>query len=79
MKHLALAAILALLALPAQAGSCPVDMAAIDDALAAGPDLSEEDLAKVKTLRAEGEELHNSGDHAASVETLGEAKKLLGI
>lgn len=64
---------------PAFAFHCPVDMGKIDEAVAAGTSLSDEDLAKVAELRAEGETLHNAGDHAKAVEVLGEAMKLLGI
>jgi hypothetical protein len=56
---------------------CPADMKKIDDALAAGPALSAEQLAEVKQLRAEGETLHNSGKHQASVDTLAKALALL--
>ncbi|UWQ42496.1 hypothetical protein PNH50_05205 [Leisingera aquaemixtae] len=79
MKHLTLAAAIALLASPVLAGQCPADIAAIDAALAAGTELSEADLATVQELRDEGQALHDSGDHDASVETLAEAKTLLGI
>jgi hypothetical protein len=58
---------------------CPLDMKKIDAALAQGPDLSAEQLAQVKNLRAEGEALHNSGKHQQSVDTLGEAMRILGI
>ncbi len=79
-KRLIGAAVLAiLLNTPVMAGQCPVDMGKIDEALAAGPQLSDEDLAMVKELRAQGEEQHNNGQHAESVETLGKAKELLGI
>ena len=54
-------------------------MSAIDEALAKNPQLSEADLAEVKRLRAEGEELHNAGKHAESEEALHEAAELLGI
>jgi hypothetical protein len=40
---------------------CPLDMKKIDAALAKDPDLSAEQLAQVKNLRAEGESLHKSG------------------
>jgi len=36
-------------------------------------------MEKVKTLRAEGEQLHKSGDHSGSVAALDEAKDILGI
>ncbi|KIC15079.1 MULTISPECIES: hypothetical protein [unclassified Leisingera] len=79
MKHLTLAAAITLLASPLLAGQCPADIAAIDAALAAGTELSEEDLATVQELRDEGQALHDSGDHANSVATLAEAKAMLGI
>jgi hypothetical protein len=62
----------------ALANSCPMQMAAIDAALATAK-LSEADLTKVKELRKQGEDLHAAGDHAGSEAALGEAKKLLGI
>ncbi|WP_101067648.1 hypothetical protein [Roseovarius salinarum] len=78
MKHLALTAALALLAAPAMAGQCPMDMAKIDAAMETA-ELSEARMAEVKALRAEGEALHEAGDHAASVETLAKAKEMLGV
>lgn len=63
----------------ALAASCPMQMKAIDDKLAAKPALSAADTAKVKKLRADGESLHKAGKHADSEKALGEAKKLLGI
>lgn len=78
MKHILVAAALSLTALPALAGQCPADMSKIDAALASAS-LSDADMAEVKALRAEGEALHGSGDHAASVETLAKAKAILGI
>jgi hypothetical protein len=54
-------------------------MAAIDEALAKSPQLSEADMAEVKRLRAEGEELHAAGKHEESEEALAQAQKLLGI
>ena len=53
-------------------------MAAIDAALP-NASLSDADMAKVKELRAKGEQLHQAGDHAGSEAALGEAKKMLGI
>ncbi|WP_264210389.1 hypothetical protein [Leisingera thetidis] len=79
VKFTTLAAALCLLAAPAFAGQCPSDIAAIDAAVEAGTSLSEEDLATVQELRDEGQALHDSGDHDASVETLAEAKAMLGI
>lgn len=58
---------------------CPMDMKKIDDALAADPVLSAEQLAEVKQLRAEGEALHKAGKHQESVDTLAKAMALLGL
>ncbi len=58
---------------------CPADMKKIDDALAQNPELTSEQLAEVRTLRAEGETLHNAGRHQESVDTLAKAMKILGI
>lgn len=77
-KIVSAAALVFVLTSPAGAFHCPKDMAAIDAALPSAS-LSEADMAKVKELRAKGEELHNAGKHKESVEVLGEAKKLLGI
>jgi hypothetical protein len=63
----------------ANAMHCPKDMKAIDDALAKHPQISAEQMAEVKKLRAEGEALHKAGKHQESVETLGKAMKILGI
>lgn len=77
-KALLIAAAGVFLAGPAVASQCPKDMAAIDAALPTAQ-LSEADKAKVTELRAQGEEQHKASDHAASVKTLAEAKKILGI
>lgn len=80
MLRLLLAALFAIgLVTPALAFQCPTDMAAIDAALAENPDLSEEEMAQVEELRAKGEELHNAGNHEESIETLAQAKEILGI
>ncbi len=60
------------------AGSCPLDMRQIDAAMKAST-LSAQDMARVEALREKGERLHRSGDHAASVVALSQAKELLGI
>jgi len=78
MKHLPLILLLGV-SLPAFAASCPKDMKAIDAALAAGTSLSASDMDRVKELRAEGEKLHKSGQHADSVTALHEALKMLGM
>ena len=58
---------------------CPAEMKKIDAALAANPKLSDAQLAEVKKLRADGEELHKAGKHQESLDTLAKAEKLLGI
>jgi hypothetical protein len=73
------AAALALIATPALAFHCPVDMQKIDATLAANPQLSEADMTEVKKLRAEGEDLHNAGKHQEAVDTLAKAMQMLGI
>jgi hypothetical protein len=72
-------AALLLLSAPAFAMHCPLDMAAIDAALAKNPSLTAEQMAEVKKLRAEGEALHKSGKHQDSVDTLAKAKKILSL
>jgi len=73
------AAAMALAAGAALAHNCPNEMKAIDAKLATSPKLSDAELAKVKTLRSQGETAHKAGDHDASMKALVEAKKLLGI
>lgn len=77
-KSMIAAAALAFLSAPAFAFHCPQDMAKIDEALKTAQ-LSEADMSRVRELRATGEEQHKAGDHAASVNTLGEAMGILGI
>lgn len=79
LRKILAAAALTLAAGAANAFHCPLDMKAIDEALAKKPNLSAQQLAEVKKLRAEGEALHNAGKHKESVETLGKAKSILGI
>ena len=81
MKKIALSALAltaTLAASSAFAGSCPMDIKQIDAAMATST-LSMADMDKVKALRAEGEKLHKSGNHAESVAVLGQAKGILGI
>jgi len=56
-----------------------MDMAKIDEQLKTNPPSDPAILTRVKELRAEGEELHNAGDHEQSLEVLGEAQELLGM
>ena len=78
MTHI-IAALALTFSIGAFAAQCPLDMRKIDAALAEHPSLSASDMARVKQLRAEGEAQHNSGKHGESVQTLGEAKQILGI
>lgn len=79
MKALFPAALLSLvLAGPAFAFQCPTDIAAIDAALQTA-ELSDEEKARVMELRDEGERLHQNGEHQESVDTLAQAKEILGI
>jgi hypothetical protein len=71
--------VLALIAMPALAGHCPVDVKAIDAALAAGTDLDEAEVAEVMEQRNEGEQLHNDGKHGESLEVLHKAMDTLEL
>lgn len=73
------AAAFTLLAAPAFGYHCPADMAQIDEALAANPQITAEQLTEVQALRAEGETLHTAGDHDGSVAALAKAKAILGL
>jgi len=77
MKKL-LITVLALSATLAFAHNCPNEMKAIDAKMSTAK-LSETDMAKVKSLREEGEKFHKAGKHDESMKALGEAKKMLGI
>ncbi len=70
--------IIALSAASAFAHGCPGEMKAIDAKLPAVK-LSDAQMAKVKELRAKGEQLHKDGKHTESMAALAEAKKLLGL
>ncbi len=70
LRMFAVAAALVLFSAPALAFHCPSDIAKIDKALAATPDLSDEQVAEVKQLRDEGERLHETGGHSQSMDTL---------
>ncbi|MGH8185439.1 MAG: hypothetical protein ACREUC_02660 [Steroidobacteraceae bacterium] len=76
---LILAALIALGSATAFAGSCPMNMKQIDDALAKNPTLSAEQAAQVKKHRAEGEALHKAGKHDESIAELKKAKTILKI
>ncbi len=75
---LAAAALTVSLAAPAFAFQCPSDVAKIDAALQTAS-LSDDQKAEVMRLRDEGERQHQAGQHQASVDTLAQAKEILGI
>jgi hypothetical protein len=83
MKKAMMRLLVALFALSLASGAfafgCPNAMKKIDEALAAYPQLTEEQLAEVKALRAEGEKLHDEGKHQEASDTLAKAKEILGI
>lgn len=80
LRNVALAAVFTVaLTGPALANSCPKHMAAIDQALAANPKLSADQMTQVKKLRADGEAFHKQGKHAESEATLAQAETILGI
>ncbi|WEN43484.1 hypothetical protein CKCBHOJB_03107 [Thauera sp. GDN1] len=68
-----------LLSTSAFAFHCPADMKKIDEALAANPQLSQQQLAQVKQYRIDGEVHHKAGKHQESIDTLAKAMKILGI
>ncbi len=78
-KKLCAATMLLVIASPAFAGHCPRDVKAIDAALKMGANLDAEQLAEVKKLRDEGEQLHKDGKHSQSLDVLHEALELIGV
>ncbi len=79
MKKLSLMAALLLASGAAFAFHCPADMKKIDEAMSKNPQLSSQQMAEVRKLRADGEALHKAGKHQESLDTLGKAMKLLKI
>ena len=78
MKRIALSLILGFAASTAFAHNCPNEWKAIDAALPKAK-LDDKQMAEVKKLRAEGEQLHKDGKHSESMATLGKAKQILKI
>jgi hypothetical protein len=78
MKRIALFATLAFAVSAAFAHNCPNEWKAIDAALPKAK-LDAKQMAEVKKLRADGEQLHKAGKHSESMATLGKAKKMLKI
>lgn len=78
LRILALATALILSPALAMAAQCPAMMADIDAALTTA-ELTDEERQRVEELRAQGEELHDAGDHPGSEAALAQAKDILGI
>ena len=78
MTRIALTAALVLASSLAFAHNCPNEWKAIDAALPKAK-LDQKQMAEVKKLRADGEQLHKAGKHSESMGSLGRAKKMLGI
>jgi hypothetical protein len=79
-KHGIVAILLAVCAAPAMAGSCPTIMGEIDELLnddTVVSSLGNAQLERVRELREKGGELHRSGAHGESVDTLNEALGIL--
>ena len=76
MKKIILAFTFLIFSASAFAGSCPLKLSKIDQALAAG---KVENAAEVRALRDQGAELHKFGKHGQSVRVLVKAMKLAGI
>jgi hypothetical protein len=57
---------------------CPSDIGKIDQALASA-DLADDQKQQVMDLRDEGQRLHDEGSHQEAVDTLAQAKEILGI
>jgi len=68
-----------LLAMPVYAFQCPVAVYQIDVALQAETSLGADQLAEVKRLRDEGEQLHKAGKHGDAVAILAKAKELFSM
>lgn len=77
MRRITIFLAAALVSAPLWAMHCPMDMAKIDERLESNPPSDPAVLAQVQKLRAEGEQLHKAGDHAQSLQVLGQAQELL--
>lgn len=76
-KTLFVALALALASSTAFANHCPLDMKAIDAALAKSPKLTAQQLEEVQKYRADGEAFHKAGKHADAEATLAKAMRIL--
>ena len=78
MKKLVIATSLICMSSFAMAHGCPGEMKKIDNALPTAK-LTPQNMTKVKELRAKGEDQHKAGQHTESMNTLAEAKKIIGV
>ncbi|MFT6430502.1 MAG: hypothetical protein ACJAXR_000664 [Halopseudomonas sp.] len=77
MRRLTLFLAAAVISTPLFAMHCPADMAKIDAQLENNPPSDPVVLEQVRSLREEGQALHEAGKHSESVEVLGQARALL--
>ncbi len=63
----------------AMAAQCPVNVKAIDAAMATNMQLSSAQKDEAKALRDQGEALHKAGKHTESMAALTKAKEIIGI
>ena len=75
---IALTAVATTITTPANASNCLSDISKINTALPTAK-ITETVKARVMELRTQGTKLHEAGKHEQSVQTLAEAKVLLGI
>ena len=78
LRSIVVALALTLASGAAFAFSCPKEMKAIDAALPTAK-ITDAQKTEVAKYRSEGEALHKAGKHQESLDTLGKAKKILGI
>lgn len=77
MRRVMLFVAAAVISTPLFAMHCPADMAKIDKRLESNPPSDPAVLQSVQSLREQGAELHEAGNHAESVKVLDRALKLL--
>ncbi len=79
-KHILIAAAaLVFASAPALASHCPLDVKAANEALASNTSLDAVEKDKIQKLVDKGAKQHADGDHSGSVETLHQARHMLGI
>lgn len=63
----------------AMASQCPLDIKAVDAALASNTQLSQAQKDEAIALRNQGEDLHKAGQHAEALAVLAKAKEIVDI